>query len=591
MKMKMMPVMAALLLSVSGGFAQTPRAFKTWTPATTDSVYALEGQGWKTGIKNYYDRLPARSEKEVRPPVWNLSNNSAGLSLRFRTDADEIVVKYTVTGPTAMPHMAATGVSGVDLYAKGIDGQWMWCNGKYNFRDTIEYRFSHLKKYDQHVKNIDYTLFLPLYNSVKWLSVSVPEESMLKPLPVRKVAPIVVYGTSIAQGACASRPGMAWTNILSRQLETPVINLAFSGNGRLEQEVLDRVAELDARLFVLDCLPNLTRAEYAGAELKKRITNAVTFLQKQKPGIPILLTEHDGYTDGEMDSTRKASYTSVNTTLREVMDSLLKAGVKNISLLTKDEIGQDIESMVDGTHPNDIGMMHYANAYAKKIRSIFHQEGGNTVTTTPITQRRDAATYDWETRHEEVLAWNKAHSPKVVFMGNSITHFWGGNPVAKVRRGASSWDKYFEPKQAINLGFGWDRVENVLWRVQNGELDGITPRYIVLMIGTNNLQINTNEDIASGIKFLLQQIQARQPAAKIILMGILPRRNMESRVVAINKLIAKQASNKNIQFVDAGKLFLQPDAKINEQLFTDGLHPNETGYEKLGALINGYLRM
>ncbi|MGF6847799.1 lysophospholipase L1-like esterase [Chitinophaga sp. W3I9] len=591
MKMKMMPITAALLLFAGMCFGQTPRVFKTWTPATTDSVYALEGQGWKTGLKNYYDRLPAISEKEVRPPVWNLSNNSAGLSLRFRTDADEIVIKYTVSGPAAMPHMAATGVSGVDLYAKSIDGEWMWCAGKYNFRDTIVYRFTRLKKYDHHVKNIDYTLYLPLYNSVKWLSVDVPEESIFKPLPVRKAAPIVVYGTSIAQGACASRPGMAWTNLLSRQLETPVINLAFSGNGRLEKEVLDRVAELDARLFVLDCLPNLTGAQYAGAELKKRITYAVTFLQKQRPGTPILLTEHDGYTDGEMDSTRKATYTQVNITLREVRDSLLKAGVKNISLLTKEEIGQDIESMVDGTHPNDIGMMHYANAYAKKIREIFHDETDSTVTTTPITQRRDAANYDWETRHEEVMAWNKAHQPKVVFMGNSITHFWGGNPVAKVRRGTSSWDKYFEPKQAVNMGFGWDRVENVLWRVQHGELDGITPRYIVLMIGTNNLQVNTDEEIVGGIKFLLQQIQAKQGSTKIILMGILPRRNMESRVVRINQLIAKHTAGKNIQYVDAGKLFLQPSGKIDEQLFTDGLHPNETGYEKLGALINRYLKV
>ncbi|SEW42887.1 SGNH/GDSL hydrolase family protein [Chitinophaga arvensicola] len=590
MKMKIISGISVALFVAGHCLAQTPRTFKTWIPAY-DTVSALEGRGWTTGLNNYYDRLPAKAEKTVRTPVWNLSKNSAGMNLRFRSDADEIVVKYVVGGAKEMPHMPATGVSGVDLYAKSIDGQWLWCAGKYDFKDTIVYRFAGLKKYDQHVKNIDYTLYLPLYNSVKWLSVSVPEESLLQPLPVRKEAPVVIYGTSIAQGACATRPGLAWTSILGRKLESPVINLAFSGNGRLEPEVQEFVGQLDARLFVLDCLPNLAGAEYAGAELKRRITNAVTFLQQGHPGTPILLTEHDGYTGGDMNLSSKAAYKQANATLREVYDSLQKAGVKNISLLTEAEIGQDIESMVDGTHPNDIGMMHYADAYAKKIREILHAENGNTVTTTAVTQRRDYNTYDWETRHEAVMAYNKTHQPKVVFMGNSITNFWGGEPVAKVRNGSLSWEKYFTPKQAVNLGFGWDRVENVLWRVQHGELDGISPAYIVLMIGTNNLQANTDEEIATGLVFLLKNIQARQAAAKVILMGILPRKEMESRVVRINQLIAKRTAGKNIQFLDAGKLFLKADGKIDVSLFSDGLHPNQEGYERLGALINKYLKV
>ncbi|NLR80916.1 SGNH/GDSL hydrolase family protein [Chitinophaga eiseniae] len=592
MKMKIISTMAILLLTTVGSMAQqtASRTYKTWTPAT-DTAYALEGQGWKTGLRNYYDRLPERAQKDVRPPVWTLSNNSAGLSLRFRSDADEIIVKYAVSGDKQMPHMPATGVSGVDMYAKSIDGKWMWCGGKYSFGDTIVYRFSHLKQADQHVKHVEYTLYLPLYNTVKWLTVDVPTESMFTPLPVRTEAPVVVYGTSIAQGACASRPGMAWTNILSRRLESPVINLAFSGNGRLEKEVLDLVGELDARLYVLDCLPNLTGAAYAGAELKKRITNAVTMLQTKRPGVPILLTEHDGYTTDETNTDSKAAYEQVNATLREVVDSLQKAGVKGLSLLSKAEIGQDLDCMVDGTHPNDLGMMNYANAYTKKIREILHMQNGEGVTATAVTQRRDFATYDWEVRHQEVMAYNKTHQPQVVFMGNSITHFWGGEPVARTRRGTQSWDKYFAPKQAENMGFGWDRVENVLWRVQHGELDGIAPRYLVLMIGTNNLQLNTDAEITAGLKYLLQAIHARLPTTHIILMGLLPRRNMESRVAGINKLYAHIPSGKDIQFLDAGKLFLKPGGKIDESLFSDGLHPNEEGYGKLGALIDKYLKM
>jgi lysophospholipase L1-like esterase len=592
MKRKLICGMAMLSLMASVCTAQALRVFKSWIPAKDTAVYALEGQGWKEGLDLYYDRLPQRAEDQVPRAVWNLSGNSAGLSLRFRTNADEVVIRYRVIGELCMPHMPATGMSGVDLYAKSMDGKWMFCAANYDFNhDTIVYRFSNLKKEDHHVKNVEYTLYLPLYNSVNWLSVDVPQESFFKPIPVRKEAPIVVYGTSIAQGGCASRPGMAWTNILERKLDRPVVNLGFSGNGRLEKEVVDFLTEIDAGMYVLDCLPNLTTPEYAGAELKKRITRTVQQLRAKRPHVPILLAAHDGYTNDETNPVARDAYTHVNVTLQEVVDSLLQVGVKNISLLTKEEIGQDLESTVDGVHPNDLGMMNYANAYAKKISSILKESNGGTSTTTPLTQRRDAANYDWETRHYAVLDYNKTKQPKVVFMGNSITHFWGGNPVSAVVRGSKSWDKYFAPKQAVNMGFGWDRVENVLWRVQHGELDGISPAYIVLMIGTNNLQGNTDQEIVSGLKNLVQAIQLRQPAAKIILMGILPRRKMEERVAGINRLMAGMADHKKIQFLDAGKLFLQADGKIAERLYSDGLHPNEEGYEGLGALINKYLKM
>lgn len=589
MKITMIAATALLFMLTNISAAQTPRKLKSWEPATDNSVYALEGQGWRQDANNYYTRLPPAAKNKVRDPVWNLSRNSAGLSLRFRTDADEIVVKYGIQGDASMPHMPATGVSGVDLYVKSIDGRWLFCAGNYSFDSTVVYRFKHLKKTDQHVKNVEYTLFLPLYNSVKSLSISVPEESDFKPMPVRTEAPIVVYGTSIAQGGCASRPGMGWTNILERKLDRPVVNLGFSGNGRMEKEVVAFIAQIPASLYVLDCMPNLTPVENTEAEIRRRTAECVKLLQEKRPGIPILLTEHDGYTN-ETNVDRMDSYQRVNKALREVVDSMLKAGVKNISLLTKEDINQDPDAMVDGTHPTDLGMMAYANAYTKKIREIFKEKDGNTVTTTPVTQRRDASNYDWETRHYEVLDYNKANSPKVLFIGNSITHFWGGNPVSWVVRGSSSWNKYFAPKRAVNMGFGWDRVENVLWRMQHGELDGIHPEYIVLMIGTNNLQLNTDAEIVDGLKNLLQVIQEQQPTTKIILMGILPRRNMEARVAGINQLIARIPDNSNIQFADAGSLFLQGDGKLQERLFSDGLHPNEQGYEKLGAFIDKYLK-
>ncbi|WP_316809864.1 SGNH/GDSL hydrolase family protein [Pedobacter heparinus] len=358
-----------MLLSATTHFciAQNVKEYKTWNPAK-EPKSLVAGQAWATEAKDYYDRFPARAEQLVRQPVWNLSKNSTGLNLRFRSNASEIVVKYQVKGPVQMPHMPATGVSGVDLYAKGSKGEWLWSAGKYAFGDTIVYRFLNLETAD--LKEREYTLYLPLYNSVRWMEISVPKESMFTPLPLSTQKPIVVYGTSIAQGACASRPGLTWSSMLSRKLERPVINLAFSGNGRLEKEIVALLPEIDAGLYILDCLPNLTGEAFTNEIIKQKIEDAVAHLQSKKPGVPILLTEHDGYTDGGISQPRTKAYERVNAVLKATYAAMKAKGIKNIYYLSKAEINQDIETMVDGTHPNDIGMMRYADAYEKVIRKI-----------------------------------------------------------------------------------------------------------------------------------------------------------------------------------------------------------------------------
>ncbi|WP_157262399.1 SGNH/GDSL hydrolase family protein [Pedobacter sp. PACM 27299] len=560
---------------------------KTWNPAA-DSLSMIHGRGWSNGYKNSYDRLPAEAEKKVRTAVWNLAENSAGLNLRFKTDAEEIVVKFTVKGAFQMPHMPATGVSGVDLYVKDINGKWLWCAGKFAFGDTIQYRFSNILGKEGQVKDWEYKLYLPLYNSVKWMEIGLPKEASLTKIPVQQEKPIVVYGTSIAQGACATRPGLAWTSITGRKLDRPMVNLGFSGNGKLEPEVLDYLRQVDASLYVLDCLPNLISKDM-NATLSKKIVNAIRQIQQKRPGVPILLTEHDGFAEAEMQPIRKTEVETINGILRNTVDSLTNTGVKNLYLLSKAAIGQDIESMVDGVHPNDIGMMNYASAYEKKIKSIFKEEEGRISTIIPVTQRRDANTYDWETRHNQVLAYTAAHQPKLVFIGNSITHYWGGQPAAPHVNGKEAWLKYFGNKNAVNMGFGWDRIENVLWRVNHGELDGFSAQQIVLMIGTNNLEFNTDDEILQGLKTLLKTIRYKQHNAKIVVVGILPRKGMELRIAKLNPLIARIAAGKDLKFIDASAVFLNPKKQIDESLFSDGLHPNATGYERLGKILAGQI--
>ena len=214
---------------------------------------------------------------------------------------------------------------------------------------------------------------------------------------------------------------------------------------------------------------------------------------------------------------------------------------------------------------------------------------GTISTTIPVTHTRDASTYIWATRHQEVLNLNKQRPPKIVFIGNSILHYWGGEPTAPLIRGADSWNQYFKPKDVRNLGFGFDRIENVLWRVYNGELDGYTASHIVLLIGTNNLSVNTDGEIVEGLDFLIQAVKRHQPAAKIILMGLLPRRNYEARIAILNDRISGVASISKVQYASASNLFLGADEKIRENLFSDGVHPNPEGYRLLAPFINTYL--
>ena len=351
-----------LLLACMSVKAQT---LQWYDPATAQGI---GGRGWQNSMANAYDRLPQKAEQMVRPAVWKLAQNSAGLYLDFKTSATTIVVRYKVKGNQAMPHMPATGVSGVDLYAQDEKGQWQWASAKYKFGDTIEYRYTNLIGAQEKT----FRLYLPLYNSVSWMQIGANARSAFTFLPPDAQKPIVAYGTSIMQEACASRPGLAWTNLLNRQLDRPVINLGFSGNGELEEPLISLLNEIDAQLFILDCMPNLVLgARFSREEVQKRIRTSVSALQAKHPQTPILLAEHCcGLPGTNLDTAMVNKYAIISEVVASTFKQLQKEGVKNIYLLTAKEIGFTYESTVDGTHPNDLGMKQYADAYEAIIRKI-----------------------------------------------------------------------------------------------------------------------------------------------------------------------------------------------------------------------------
>lgn len=357
------PLTAILLLGLAGaipGFAQPTGDAARWQWRDAREL-AVEGKGW-TDTRDFYDRLPARAESLVRAPVWNLSRDSAGISVRFVTEAATIAAQWQLRREAlAMPHMPATGVSGLDLYVKE-QGQWRWLgNGRPTKANEEKVLVSGLTPTRR-----EYLLYLPLYNGVQEVKIGVPPGVELQAGPERPVRtkPVVFYGTSIVQGGCASRPGMAYPAILGRRLDLPTINLGFSGNARSEPEMARLLAELAPAAFVLDPLPNMT-----GELVTAQFEQFVRILREAHPQTPIVLVEHLEYTDGEFVGARREKVAAANAALRTIHQRLLKSGQQRLFLVTGDKlIGRDGEATVDGTHPTDLGFQRMADALAPVLR-------------------------------------------------------------------------------------------------------------------------------------------------------------------------------------------------------------------------------
>ncbi|MFL3001843.1 MAG: SGNH/GDSL hydrolase family protein [Cytophagales bacterium] len=325
----------------------------------------VEGKGW-TDTKRYFDRLPSKAEGVVRKPVWDLSRHSAGISLRFVTDSPNIYVRYKLhLERLSMFHMPATGVSGLDLYAEDGEGIERWVSVVGPKKQNIDTSIA--KELAPGTRT--YTMYLPLYNGVDDMEIGIKNGNFFKPLVPREEKPILFYGTSIMQGACASRPGLAIPSILGRRLKRPTINLGFSGNGRMEAEVASLLAELDPCAFVIDCLPNMNETS-----VSERTIPLVKKLREAHKKTPILLVEDRSFTNTPFFPSLKTHHNKSRTALKKAFAKLNDTGVGNLYYLDGDNLlGEDGEAATDGSHPNDLGMVRYADAYEPILRSMLKQ--------------------------------------------------------------------------------------------------------------------------------------------------------------------------------------------------------------------------
>ncbi len=198
--------------------------------------------------------------------------------------------------------------------------------------------------------------------------------------------------------------------------------------------------------------------------------------------------------------------------------------------------------------------------------------------------------YDWHRRHADALWVKREIDPDVVLIGDSITHMWAGRPVEKkFQRGVDSWQSTFGGK-ALNLGFGWDRTQNVLWRIDHGEIDGIQPKTVIVHIGTNNLADTSRHktsdpaEVAEAIGEICRRVRAKLPEMKLIVMAVFPRGQKpdhpkREEIAEINKLLPRIVKKHDATLVDVTNDFLGDDGTISRDVMGDFLHPAAKGYQ------------
>src|SRR5580704_2340886 len=324
----------------------------------------VEGLGFKD-VKSPYDRLPGRAEGVVPAPVWNLSHDSAGALVRFNAATTEIYARWTVTNKNlASANITAIASSGLDLYARTDAGKWRWLGmGQPTFPETTAALITGIPAAQR-----EFMVYLPLRNGVTSLEFGVPRGATIQPGPARAAGSksLVFYGTSITHGIGASRSGMTHVAMLGRTFRREVINLGFSGNGRMEPEVIKFVAELDPAVFVLDCLPNM-----GPQDVTERTVPGVKILRAAHPATPILLVEDRHYQNEFLVQSRREHSEANHAALREAYAQLQKEKVPQLYYLKGDDLlGDDGEGSVDGSHPTDLGFTRQAAEFERVLRPI-----------------------------------------------------------------------------------------------------------------------------------------------------------------------------------------------------------------------------
>lgn len=370
--------MAALLISTAIApvaiAADEPE--KPWTYVDAQNLriinHTFAGETERT-----YARLP-RYVKDSIPEgreLWDRQQCSSGIGVRFATNSTRIGCKYTLYWDTHMIHMADTGLKGTDLYILEGDSVWRHVNTNRPYVKKDENGNKTKLVESTYVSNLDgkmheYVIYFPLYDGIEDFSVKVDSGAVItngSPEVINANRRIVAYGTSILQGGCASRTGMAATNIIGRKLNCEVVNLGFSGEGKQDTYVARAMATIpDVDVFLLDPVPNCTEM------MCDTLTyNFVKTLRALRPDVPIVMLEGPIYPYARYDSFFGKYLPKKNDAFRRNYERLKAENPNNLYYVTSEGLdGPEDDGTVDGIHLTDLGFLHYANKMIPILRPL-----------------------------------------------------------------------------------------------------------------------------------------------------------------------------------------------------------------------------
>ena len=370
--------MAALLISTAIApvaiAADEPE--KPWTYVDAQNLriinHAFAGETERT-----YARLP-RYVKDSIPEgreLWDRQQCSSGIGVRFATNSTRIGCKYTLYWDTHMIHMADTGLKGTDLYILEGDSVWRHVNTNRPYVKKDENGNKTKLVESTYVSNLDgkmheYVIYFPLYDGIEDFSVKVDSGAVItkgSPEVINANRRIVAYGTSILQGGCASRTGMAATNIIGRELNCEVVNLGFSGEGKQDTYIARAMATIpDVDVFLPDPVPNCTEM------MCDTLTyNFVKTLRALRPDVPIVMLEGPIYPYARYDSFFGKYLPKKNDAFRRNYERLKAENPNNLYYVTSEGLdGPEDDGTVDGIHLTDLGFLHYANKMIPILRPL-----------------------------------------------------------------------------------------------------------------------------------------------------------------------------------------------------------------------------
>lgn len=329
-----------------------------------EGPFDIHGFEW-IGQDGIYRRLPVQPDWEIRDAVDGLSNHTAGGQVRFRTNSRKILIRAEIRETSGMYHMPATGQSGFDLYLQEGKNKRYLKTTRFP-HDSVRYQVELFKNNDQETRS--FILNFPLYNGVNSLLIGIEKESILEePPPFTCKGKFVIYGTSITQGGCVARPGMVYSNIISRRLDAQFVNLGFSGNGRGEPALAHLINQIPGTSFII-----LDYEANASETIKNTLGPFVDVLREKHPHTPILIMSKIRYASAPVGSSADDFLMGNRDFQRNLVVRRNMSGDKNIYFLDGSTVlGKDYdECTVDGVHPTDLGSIRIADALTDAIKSI-----------------------------------------------------------------------------------------------------------------------------------------------------------------------------------------------------------------------------